>query len=202
MGRGVAALLLSVGMALGAVLLSAPPASAATAQVIVKKSGDGSGTVTSNVGGINCGSTCTATFNPAGSTITLVAAASPGSVFAGWSGPCTGTSSCFFQAFSNTTVTAVFTKAPTPTANLGVSLDYEYGMGLAYVRSRPAGIECESDCSETYPVGTSVTLTVDLSGDTEFLSWSGACSGTGSCTVAMNADKSVTASFRYTGYVP
>jgi hypothetical protein len=175
----------------------APPPSAT---VTVNKAGDGSGTVTSNVGGINCGSTCTATFTPPGSTITLTATAASGSTFAGWSGPCTGTSSCFFQAFSDTTVTATFKKAATPTATLGVALEYEFGSGLAFVHSSPAGINCESDCSETYPVGSSVTLTIELSGDTELISWSGACTGTAlTCTVTMDGDKTATALFRYTG---
>jgi hypothetical protein len=100
-------------------------------------------------------------------------------------------------------VTATFKKADTPTGTLGVALEYEYGSGLAWIRSSPAGIDCEADCSETYPVGSSVTLTIELSGDTELISWSGACTGNAlTCTVTMDGDKTATALFRYTGEGP
>jgi hypothetical protein len=60
---------------------------AATASfgLTVSKLGTGAGTVTSNDGRINCGSTCSATYN-AGTSVTLTAAAATGSVFAGWGG--------------------------------------------------------------------------------------------------------------------
>jgi len=45
----------------------------------------------------------------------------------------------------------------------------------------------------TYNAGTVVTLTVTPGINTEFLGWSGACSGTGSCTVTMDAAKYVNA---------
>jgi hypothetical protein len=47
--------------------------------------GSGSGTVTSNPAGINCGTTCNNVF-PAGTSVTLTATADTGSVFASWSG--------------------------------------------------------------------------------------------------------------------
>ena len=56
----------------------------------VLRAGTGSGTVTSTPTGINCGSTCSSTF-PSGTSVTLTAAAATGSVFAGWSGGCSGT---------------------------------------------------------------------------------------------------------------
>ena len=49
------------------------------------------GTVTSTPAGINCGSTCAASFN-SGSTVTLSATPSTGDSFAGWSGSCSGSS--------------------------------------------------------------------------------------------------------------
>ena len=56
------------------------------------------------------------------------------------------------------------------------------------------GLLCGSD-SGTYAVGTVVTLTAQ-SGLFPFGGWSGACSGTATtCTVVMNANKSVTATF-------
>lgn len=56
----------------------------------VSRSGTGSGTVTSSPSGIACGSACSATF-VWGTSVTLTAAPSAGSTFAGWMGDCSGT---------------------------------------------------------------------------------------------------------------
>jgi Tol biopolymer transport system component len=69
------------------------------------------------------------------------------------------------------------------------------GEGRGPVRSSPAGIRCGSDCAEAYEVGTVVTLTAAPRPGSRFVGWSGACAGTGSCTLTMNAAKSVTATF-------
>ncbi len=64
------------------------------------------------------------------------------------------------------------------------------------------GINCGSDCAESYPSGTSVSLTATASVGTVFMGWSGACSGfgtQGTCTLSMNAAKSATATFKYIG---
>ncbi|HKU51845.1 MAG TPA: S8 family serine peptidase, partial [Nitrospira sp.] len=71
----------------------------------------GTGTVTSNPSGIDCGPTCNGQF-PQGSTATLTAAPDPGSAFAGWSGDCAGTGPCSLT--QNATVTATFNIAPSP----------------------------------------------------------------------------------------
>src|SRR5262249_32725825 len=68
--------------------------------------------------------------------------------------------------------------------------------GNGDVTSNPAGINCGTDCSEPYLAGTMVTLNPIPSANFIFAGWSGACSGTGSCVVTMNAAKSVTATFR------
>jgi hypothetical protein len=58
------------------------------------------------------------------------------------------------------------------------------------------GISCGSDCSESYPSGTPVSLTATPSSGATFSGWSGACSGTATtCTVTMDAAKTVGASF-------
>lgn len=59
----------------------------------VSKSGTGSGTVTSQPSGIDCGNTCTADFGIS-ETVTLAATPAPGSEFVGWSGACSGSSGC------------------------------------------------------------------------------------------------------------
>jgi YVTN family beta-propeller protein len=74
----------------------------------VTPSGNGAGTVTSTPSGINCGATCSASFQQ-GTQVTLSAAAASGSTFAGWSGGgCSGDQSCAVTLAANTNVTASF----------------------------------------------------------------------------------------------
>ncbi len=54
--------------------------------------------------------------------------------------------------------------------------------------------------SEVYNHGTVVTLTATPSVGSVFGGWSGACSGTGGCTVTMDQASSVTATFTITTY--
>ncbi|MEP6959306.1 MAG: FG-GAP repeat protein, partial [Nitrospirota bacterium] len=78
--------------------------------------GTGVGTVTStNVAGINCGASCTATYNK-GTPVTL--AASTGGGFSGWSGGgCSGTGTCVVTVNADSTViTATFNAGLPPFA--------------------------------------------------------------------------------------
>jgi hypothetical protein len=75
----------------------------------ITKSGAGAGTVTSSVGAINCGTSCTADLDQ-GTSIKLTASASSGSTFAGWSGACAGMSSCIVTIDAVKTATARFDK--------------------------------------------------------------------------------------------
>jgi len=68
--------------------------------------------------------------------------------------------------------------------------------GNGAVTSTPAGIQCGSDCSHAYASGTMVTLTATPGKNFTFTGWSGSCSGTGVCTVTMDGDKTVVATFR------
>ncbi len=69
------------------------------------------------------------------------------------------------------------------------------GTGSGTVSSSPSGISCGSACSANFASGTSLTLTASPASGSMFARWSGACSGTGSCTVTMSANQSVAASF-------
>ena len=79
----------------------------------VTDAGKGSGTVASNPGDINCGSTCSGNFAQ-GTSVALGANAATGSVFSGWSGACTGSdpSSCSVTMNAAQSVTATFALAP------------------------------------------------------------------------------------------
>jgi hypothetical protein len=58
------------------------------------------------------------------------------------------------------------------------------------------GISCGNDCSESYPMSqSSITLTATPVAGSTFSGWGGACSGTSTCSVQLNANKSVTATF-------
>jgi hypothetical protein len=69
-------------------------------------------------------------------------------------------------------------------------------VGNGSVTSNPAGIDCGSDCMEIYNYGTIVTLTSTPDGTSQFVGWSGACTGTAlTCTLTIDAAKNVTATF-------
>jgi len=67
--------------------------------------------------------------------------------------------------------------------------------GSGTVTSSPAGINCGATCSAGYASGTGVALAAAAATGYTFSGWSGACSGTGACTVSMTAARSVTATF-------
>jgi hypothetical protein len=69
------------------------------------------------------------------------------------------------------------------------------GSGSGIVISDPTGIDCGTDCTQTYAADTNITLTATPAAGSTFTGWSGACSGTETCTVTMDANKSVTATF-------
>ncbi|PIV43335.1 MAG: hypothetical protein COS26_00685, partial [Candidatus Nealsonbacteria bacterium CG02_land_8_20_14_3_00_40_11] len=80
----------------------------------VYKTGTGSGTVTSDPLGIDCGSDCTENY-ASGTLVALSAAPASDSDFAGWSGACSGTGICQVSMIDNKSVTATFNlKAPSP----------------------------------------------------------------------------------------
>lgn len=74
--------------------------------------GDGSGTITSQPTGIECGATCTAVY-PSGTSVTLFALPSINALFTGWGGACQGTGPCVLALDAATTVTARFSRRAT-----------------------------------------------------------------------------------------
>lgn len=82
--------------------------------------------------------------------------------------------------------------APTTSFTLTVTLA---GTSGGTVTSSPAGVSCAPTCSASFNAGTSVVLTPVAAKGAFFAGWSGACKGTGRCTLTMNANKSATATF-------
>jgi hypothetical protein len=70
------------------------------------------------------------------------------------------------------------------------------GSGSGKVTSSPAGIDCGLTCSAEFEEGKVVELKAEAASGSEFVKWSGPCSGSGECKVATSEAKSVTAEFK------
>ena len=147
----------------------------------------GNGTVTSNPAGINCGSSCSGSYQQ-GSMVTLTATPSAGFTFQGWGGACSGTANCVLTMDADKSVTASFI------SNM-VSLSVSK-LGNGTVTSSPAGINCGTTCSANFNRGSSVTLTATPAPGETFQGWSGGgCTGSATCTPNLQSNVTVTASF-------
>ena len=69
------------------------------------------------------------------------------------------------------------------------------GDGTGAITSQPVGIDCGATCSADFDAGTVVTLTATPATGSSFGGWSGACSGSGACSITMNQPESVGATF-------
>src|SRR5208337_140104 len=105
---------------------------------------------------------------------------SQGSSFGSWSG-CDSSSgnSCSVTMLNSRTATAAFTLNPIY-YTLTVTTS-----GNGTVTSTDGFINCPGTCSHSYLSNTQVTLNATAASGWSFSGWSGACSGTGSCTVTM-----------------
>jgi uncharacterized repeat protein (TIGR02543 family) len=141
------------------------------------KAGAGDGVISPSVG---------AHVYVAGTVVTLTAEANPGSMFAGWSGDATGTT-------SPVTVTMDGDKYVTATFDLLPGPHYTLTMATA---GTGAGVITPSVGAHIYAAGTVVTLTAEANPDSVFAGWSGDAAGaTSPVTVTMDSDKYVTATF-------
>ncbi len=101
------------------------------------------------------------------------------------------TSYTFSSVTANHTISAAFS-AKTSADGYSLSIS-NIGDGQGNVSNNPAG--------KTFKKGTKVTLTASPNSNSIFSGWGGACSGkAGTCTVTMNSNQSVTASFRLKKY--
>lgn len=164
-------------------------ANVGVSSVTVTKSGAGSGTVNGASGKINCGGSCTTPL-ALGTAVTLTARASSNSVFTGWTGDCVGSqSTCTFNISGENNVNAIFDLAP---AGGGGAASFKISIsknGKGTVTTDPA--------AASFASGTVVTLTATPDAGQPWIGWGGACAGTApTCTLTMDANKSVIANFR------
>lgn len=133
-----------------------------------------------------------------GTPVTFTAIPASGYAFNSWdsyglASACDGTTNTCL-AFAGVSSSAIFASF-TPGKTLEVT---KLGTGAGTITSTsPISpvINCGPTCSNSYALNTSVTLAATPNSGTIFTGWSGACSGTGSCVVNMNANQSVSATF-------
>lgn len=158
-------------------------------RVSVSKTGSGAGTVTSDVGSIDCGLSCDGLYADQ-QTIALTGTAANASKLTGWVGcDSTNGNQCTVTATRATTVQAAFTAQ----RNVSVTLAGTAGT----VTSTPPGISCGTTCNNSFDQGSTVTLKAAPGANSRFDHWSGDCTGTStSCNLVMDSDKGATATFK------
>ncbi|MCA9837112.1 MAG: hypothetical protein KC422_09355 [Trueperaceae bacterium] len=140
--------------------------------------------------GQTCSSSCT--FSLAKNTqLKLEASPAEGYSFSEWQGDCQG-QSCDFMLLQERTITAVFSELPAKTYTLKLNFS---GNGAGNISVEPLGQICTTTCSFNLEEMTEVTLNATPLASTQFVGWSGACSGSSSCTLKLAEDKTVSAQF-------
>lgn len=153
----------------------------------------GDGRVTSVPEGIDCPTTCTASF-VLGSTVTLTAAPGDGATLYGWGGACSGEKLvCNLTPPADTSVSATFDPA-----RLTVTAAGPGGWVTSSGVASPEGIDCGvgSTCSATFAVGTEVTLFGIRSPVAALDDWVGCLNTDGSvCNITLTTDLAILAKF-------
>lgn len=159
----------------------------------VHKQGEGEGRILSPAGGIDCNGDCNHAF-PIGTTVQLHAEAGADATFQGWSGACNGMGSCEIVMDGDKQVAATF-------AGRAYSLTImTAGAGKGTVTIDETDSRCPPNCRRDYPANTTVTLHAENNPWAELIGWSSNCTpqreGSNSCTVILDASKTVTATFQ------
>jgi hypothetical protein len=91
--------------------------------------------------------------------------------------------------------------APTPPARKRVQLKVSVdGDGSGRVRIA-SGISCSESCEHEFAFGKRLIVTADAADGSSFERWGDACDGTSRCSVVMDGDRSLTATFKSTSDV-
>ena len=104
---------------------------------------------------------------------------------------CVSSASCLGIDAAGFALTGAPMAAPQDALTVGLA-----GSGSGAVAG--PGILCPSACAQSYAAGAAVTLSATPAAGSTFAGWSGACSGSGDCTVSMTAARSVSATFEPT----
>ena len=188
-------------LSLGRLFAPHDPQSSSSRTLTVETGGSGTGLVVSSPAGIHCGAICSAAF-PTGSTVSLLAVPSEGSVFSAWAGP----SDCLDGIVTlddDLTCSALFEPGSGTEYELGILFDPR-GRGTGVVRSSPVGIDCPPTCEAVFPDGTDVDLTAEPNTGSQFTQWrfgmGSECTGTEVEThVVMSSDRLCEARFDEVG---
>jgi hypothetical protein len=163
----------------------------------VSRSGTGTGSIVSSPAGINCSADCAENYT-GGTVVTLTAVPANGSIFSGWSGhaDCADGNVVVSAAIQCTATFTVSAAVVAHTLNVTVANEVTAkGAASGRVFSNPAGIDCGSDCTESYPIGRIVALTAVPAANSKFAGWTGDadCSDN---SVTMDRSKGCTARFQ------
>jgi hypothetical protein len=130
---------------------SAPPVTPPASSYTLTVSTNGSGTVSSDPAGINCGTVCSAGF-AANSSVRLIATPGAGQELAGWGGACSGSGNCTVNMTQARSVSANFRQAGVVDLNCtGTWTGTEENTTITAWPYR--------DCFRTNPVGTRTRMT-------------------------------------------
>lgn len=160
------------------------------AGVVLRVSVSGMGSIASQPSGIDCGSTCQATFSP-NTSVTLTAVPAQGQAFSGWGGACAGAAtSCTVVMAEARAVSATFEPGGART------LVRASVTGSGRITSQPSGLDCPSNCASAFSTSSTVAVTAVPSAGHAFAGWSGDCSGGAeTCSLSLTQERSVIASF-------
>lgn len=158
----------------------------------VSHAGTGTGVVTRDPMGLDCGNGLDCGRYPLGTPVVLTAVAAPGSAFTGWSEcPSPSGQTCTVVSYQGGRgVTATF-ELSRLTLNVRSS-----GAGSGTVALSPGPFTCAATCTRSFPGGTLVTLVATPAGGSRFVRWAGCASAVdATCTVSGGGKKTVVALF-------
>jgi len=112
-----------------------------------------------------------------------------GHIFTGWSGDCTGSSTCTLTMAAAQSVMATFIEIPT-----GELLTLKLSAGGSIALADNLG-ECFIDCQLSFANQELLTLTAKPETGYTFAGWSDDCTGEADCQVTMSAEHLITATF-------